>query len=211
MNILDYVIKNHREVYIRLDNGKPETCGKEQAEKFKYNKAKNILDNLPKTMKKFHFRCQAVPEIKSNVGKNIRHEIENKIIQKNIGYEVTENITRWKEKFGKCSDTIIEAQERQKFLCKELKNVDNELLDILHIIEMEAPKNMYQGWLLYKKIRDNRKRRRPIKDEITILQDVLEEADAALFSRKRIQKAIDGLFKRKYKFRIVEEEEKDVV
>ena len=208
---MDYVITNKRQ-YIKLgENGVPITCSKQEAQRFENSKAKNILGNLPKTMKKFHFRCQAVPEIKSTVDKNIRHGTENKIIQKNIGYEVTENITRWKDKFGECSDTIIEAQERQKFLCKELKNVDDELLDILHIIEMEAPKNMYQGWLLYKKIRDNRKRRRPIKDEITILQDVLEEVDAAVFSRKRIQKAIDGLFKRKYKFRIVEEEEKDAV
>lgn len=187
------------------------TCSKQEAQRFENSKAKNILDNLPKTMKKFHFKCQAVPEIKSNIDRNIRKEVEKKIIQENIGYEVTENITRWKDKFGECFDTLSEAQETQKILCKKLEDTDNELLDILHIIELEAPKNMYQGWLLYKRIRDNRKSRRLIKDEINIIQDVLEKANAAVFSRKRIQKVIDGLFKRKYKFRIIEEEEENVV
>lgn len=204
---MNYVIKNQRDVYIKLDNGKPVTCGKDQAEEFNYAKAKNILDNLPKTMKKFHFKYQVVQETTHKVNKDIRQEIKNNVIQGNVDYEVTENITQWLDKFGECSDVLDDAKDRQKILIQKLGDIDNELLDILHIIELEPSKNMYHGWLLYKRIKNNRKERRITKDEINIIQDVLEKVDSFWLSRKRIQKAIDGLFKRKYTFRIVEEEE----
>lgn len=62
--------------------------------------------------------------------------------------------------------------------------------------------------MLYKEIKANRKNRRIIKDELLIIQNVLEKVDSFWLSREQIQKAIDGLFKRKYSFRIIEEEEK---
>lgn len=192
--------------YIKLGkNGLPETCEKKQAQRFEYSKAMNILENLPKTFRKFNFRVKPIPEITTKVDKDIRQEIKKNVIEGNIDYEITENITQWLDKFGGCSDTLNDAKDRQKVLIQQLNDIDNELLDILHIIELEPPKNMYQGWLLYKRIKSNRKNRRVIKDEINIIQDVLEKVDSSWLSRDRIQKAIDGLFKRKYRFRIVEE------
>jgi len=85
------------------------------------------------------------------------------------------------------------------------------LLDILHIIELESPKDLYGGWQIYKAIRENRKRRRNIKDETLIINDVLEEVKPDCLDRERIKRAIDGLFTRKYTFRIVEEEESENV
>ena len=53
---MDYCIKNNRNVYIKLnDNGCAVTCAKSQMEKFEFSKAKNILSNLPKTLKKDEF------------------------------------------------------------------------------------------------------------------------------------------------------------
>lgn len=50
--------------YIRLDeNGTPTTCGQALADKFPEDKAKNIIRNLPKPMRKFHFNVQLIPEI----------------------------------------------------------------------------------------------------------------------------------------------------
>jgi len=194
--------------YIKLGkNGSPETCEKKQAQRFEYSKAMNILENLPKTFRKFNFRVKPIPEITTKVDKDIRQEIKKNVIEGNIDYEITENITQWLDKFGGCSDTLNDAKDRQKVLIQQLNDIDNELLDILHIIELEPPKNMYQGWLLYKRIKSNRKNRRVVKDEINIIQDVLEKVDSSWLSRERIQKAIDGLFKRKYRFRIIEEED----
>lgn len=131
---MDYLITNpSKKVFIRLDNnGRPETCGRETAQKFESSKAKNIVDHLPKTLKRFHFRAQAIPEITPQVNKNIVQEMEKNIIQGNVDYEVTENITQWLDKFGSCADVLNEAKERQKSLLQQLEDTDNKLLDILH-------------------------------------------------------------------------------
>ena len=207
---MDYLITNpSKQVFIRLDNnGRPETCSKEMAQRFESSKARNIVDHLPKTLKRFHFKAQPIPEIASQVNKDIIKEMEKNIIQGNVDYEVTESITKWLDKFGSCADVLDEAKQRQKTLMQQLEDIDNKLLDILHRIELEPPKDLYHGWLLYKEIKMNRKNRRVIKDELIIIQDVLEKVNSFWLSRERIQKAIDGLFKRKYRFRIVEEEEK---
>lgn len=119
---MDYIITN-KKLYIKLgEKGIPVTCSKQEAQRFEDSKARNILDNLPKTMKRFNFKCQAVHEEETGINRNIRKEIDKEIIEKNVDYKVTENITQWKEKFGVCSDILKEAQERQKILCKELDN-----------------------------------------------------------------------------------------
>ena len=63
---LDYVIKNNKNVYIRINNnGSPVPCSKNDRTLFEYSKAKNILNCLPKTMKKMRFVVEAVPEIQN--------------------------------------------------------------------------------------------------------------------------------------------------
>ena len=93
----------------------------------------------------------------------------------------------------------------------ELDRLDQELIDILHNIELESSKDLYGDWILYKRVRNNRKKRRVLKDEILIIKNVLEKIDPSCLNRSRIQKAIDGLFKRKYTYRIVEEEKYNAV
>lgn len=48
-----------------------------------------------------------------------------------------------------------------------------------------------------------------MKDEVTILNDVLEEINPDCLDRKRIKRAIDGLAGRKYKFRVIEVREEE--
>lgn len=60
---MDCLITNGKQ-YIRLDsNGSPQTCGQVLAERFSEDKAKNIINNLPKPLRKFHFNVQLVSEI----------------------------------------------------------------------------------------------------------------------------------------------------
>lgn len=118
-------------------------------------------------------------------------------------------MTRWIDRFGHCYDVLKEAEEILNVLVVELENCDKELLDILHSIELEPPKDLYGGWQIYKVIRQNRKNRRSMKDEAMLINDVLEEVNPDCLDRKRIKKAIDGLFGRKYKFRIIEIEEEE--
>lgn len=198
---MDYTIKNHGNVYIKLDsNGHPVTCGEKDKGIFAYSKAKNIASNLPKTMKKFHFKVEAIPEIISKEEKKLKEKCLHK------DYIPSESITRWVEKFGTCEDVFDEAKQREEELVIELQNIDKEFLDVLHIIELEKPKDLFGGWKLYKRIKANREQRRYIKDELLIIEDMLKEINPANIQRKRVQKAIDGLLGRKYTFRIVEED-----
>jgi len=163
---------------------------------------KNIVGCLPKTLKGLNFRVEAIPDItpkKKVIGeKDLKRE----------EYIPSENITRWIEKFGKCGDILSEAEEREKQLVNDLKDNDKELIDILHIIEIEKSKDLFSGWKLYKRIRKNRIERRSMKDELLIVENVLEQIkNISCFHRDKIQRVINGLFTRKYTFRIVEEGE----
>lgn len=199
---MDYVIKESKKnLYIRLDeNGMPVTCTEHEKTLFEESKAKNILDHLPKTLRKWKFEIVALPDIKKKK-KTIADD-------KREEYIPSESITRWVDKFGKCSDILTEAEDREKQLLSDLRDNDKELIDLLHIIEIEKSKDLFSGWKLYKDIKNNRKQRRSMKDELLIVEDVLEKIkNISCLHRERIQKAIDGLFTRKYTFKIVEEEE----
>lgn len=204
---MDYVIKTRKGVYIKLDeNGAPVTCSEHEKDTFEYSKATNITKSLKKSLKKLNFKVEPILEIAPQKNKEIINIFKRKVIESS-DYKVSENVTRWIERFGSCYDALKDAERTLITLVIELENCDKELLDILHSIELEAPKDLYGGWQIYKAIRENRKRRRNIKDETIILNDVLEEINPDCLDRERIKKAIDGLIGRKYTFRVIEVEE----
>lgn len=102
---------------------------------------------------------------------------------------------------------------RQKNRLGELKiklNIaDKKTIDILHSIELGRDLDLYHGWLLYKQIKENRKERRQIKDEILVLETVIGHVDIAAMQKKQVKKKIDGLSKRKYAYRIIEDEQEN--
>ena len=65
---------------------------------------------------------------------------------------------------------------------------------------------MYKSWQMINEIRDLRKQRRDIKDEKLVLSGIKSQGITYL-SRNSVQKCVDGLSKRKYRIRIVEEDE----
>lgn len=194
-----YAIKNDKNLYIKLSqNGRVETCGKESRQLFGYQKAMNILDGLPKTLKRLKFRVEAATG--TTPGENEKKTISNE------NYTLTEDITRWVEKFGICNDILKDAEKRKEELNTELSRLDKELSDIIHKIEFESPKDLYRGWLVYKKIKQNRESRRILKNELLIVSSVPSLKTDKL-DRQVIQKRINGLSKRKYQVRVTEEVE----
>lgn len=203
---MDYVIKNHKNVYIRLNqNGTAITCSESEKGLFEESKAKNIIGSLPKTLRRLNFKVEAIPDITPQINKKVVDTIKKNII-KSSDYELSENISRWIDKFGSCYDVLKDAEQILKALVEKLEKYDKELLDILHSIELEPPKDLYNGWKIYKAIRENRKKRRITKDETLIINNVLEKINPTCLSREQVKKAVDGLVGRKYRFRIVEEE-----
>ena len=194
---MDYVIRNGV-IFIKLnENGRPVTCTESQKGLFEYSKAKNICASLPKTLKKMNFRVEAIPDIPPKVE-------EQKVIKNT--YVPSENVTRWIEKLGQLEDVLTEVSERNEELNGELSDVDLKLQDILHNIELSERCDMYTAWETINSIRDLRKKRREIKDEKLVLSGIKSQGITYL-SRSSVQKCVDGLSKRKYRIRIVEEEE----
>ena len=197
--ILDYVIRNKGGLYVKLnENGMPVTCSESQRGLFEYSKANNICNSLPKQLKKFKFFVEAVPEIKPKI------EEQNTITTNT--YEPSENVTRWINELGRCEDILSEASKRYQELNRELSDVDLKLQDMLHNIELSDKCDMYKSWQMINEIRDLRKQRRNIKDEKLVLSGIKAQGITYL-NRQSVQKCVDGLSKRKYRIRIVEEEE----
>ena len=195
---MDYIIRNNNNLYIKLnENGQPVTCGNSQKQLFEYSKAKNICGSLPKTIKKLNFFVEALPDI------SIKDISANEEINT---YEPSENVTRWINLLGQCEDVLNEASQRDDELNGELSNVDLKLQDILHTIELSDKCDMYKSWQMINEIRDLRKQRRNIKDEKLVLYGIKSQGITYL-SRSSVQKCVDGLSKRKYRIRIVEEDE----
>ena len=198
MVFLDYIIRNSSGLYIKLnENGTPVTCSEIQKGLFEYSKANNICNSLPKQLKKFNFFVEAIPEIPPKI------DGQNAIA---ITYKPSENVTRWINELGRCEDILSEASNRYEELNGELSDVDLKLQDILHTIELSDKCDMYKSWQMINEIRDLRKQRRDIKDEKLVLSGIKSQGITYL-SRSSVQKCVDGLSKRKYRIRIVEEEE----
>lgn len=194
---MDYCIKNYKNIYIKLDgNGSPITCIEKAKGVFEYSKAKNICEHLPKHLKKMDFTVQAIPD-----PINVKQE---KIVIKKDGYVQSNQITLWLKDLNTCNEIITTARKRQKELNVALSNTDKELSNELHKIELEKSKNACAGYMEYKKVKQILEKRRIIKDELLLVTHILR-MDFRSFNMERIQKIVDGLEKRKYRMKIVDD------
>ena len=187
---MDYTIADIKnKLYIRLNSdGKPITCNLSQAQRFSQEKANNILNNLPRRLKTHGFKLKEIHDV-----------IEN------VDYVPDKNITRWIDNFGKCADTVDVAKMRIKEISELLEQIDKELIDVLHIIEIERSKDMFSGWQLYKRIKENRLKRRSLKDEKLILQNAVKNIkNISDLSGDRIKSMVEGLSTRKYTYRVID-------
>lgn len=71
-----------------------------------------------------HFKLQAIPDIVQKEEKKvIKKKIENR-----EEYVVSEDISRWVDKFGVCADIFEEAKKRQDELIEKLHNEDKKII-----------------------------------------------------------------------------------
>ena len=66
---------------------------------------------------------------------------------------------------------VIKNYERN---LETIKRTEAELNDLYHEAELSRPKDMYQGYLVYKAIRETRIRRRTAKEENELLKDMYD-------------------------------------
>lgn len=187
-------------------NGAPVTCAEHEKSLFEQSKAKNILDSLPKTLKRLNFEVEPILDIEQN---KLNSTADRKVI-KNENYIIPDQITQWIEKFGICDDILKEAQERKEELSRLLSDVDKEFSNMVHKVELEEKIDMYGAWRERMEWQKNRRKRRKIKDELLIISNVLK-MDFRNLDRSTIDKAVRGLAKRKFTYRVIEEEETENV
>lgn len=203
---MNYIIRNNKGVYIRLNNnGKAVTCSKDKKTIFEHSKAKNIVDNLQSTLKRLNFKVEPLPEIISKNG--LDESIASRTIELvNENCEISDEILQWVEKFKTCDSIITEAKKRKKELQKQLSYVDKQFCDLVHEIEFEGKIDLYGGWLERNKIKENREKRRKIKDELSIISAVIRK-DIKNLNIGLLNTLMSNLINRKYIYRIIEEDE----
>jgi hypothetical protein len=76
-----------------------------------------------------------------------------------------------------CSTVVTIFQDVKKHYENNLeiiKSTEDELNDLYHECELADPKDMYNGWKMYRAIRDARIRRRAAKEENEVLKEMYE-------------------------------------
>lgn len=208
--MMDYMIVNpQKTLYIRTDGGQPVTCSKQNRQGFEYSKACNILAHLPKKLHKFHFRVEAIPEIGvSPSGKSspIKHEKQPTPKYIKMPYEVSNEVQGWLDRVKECNGLAKDAASRKSELLSQLSNVDRELSNCLHEIELTGNMNACDGYKEYKRAKTILKRRRIIKDELSVVDSILT-SNLQSMATDRIQKVVNGLGKRKFMIRDVDLDE----
>lgn len=70
-------------------------------------------------------------------------------------------------------EVYVNAPRRYEHLEKELKKLDMETQDLLHLMELKDL-DLYKGFTTYKDLQRVRQERRKVKDEMELLEPVLE-------------------------------------
>lgn len=209
---MKYIITNGK-ISICLDEkGRPITCSKKEAHSFSKEKAENILKNLPSALKNFHFKikCVSFGENKNTGGKQgEKVQSENRKVDKTVlygeDYEPCEEVKEWIELSKSCDVLFRDARKRRSELHKKLSNVDKELSNAMHEIELEKWKSGSDGYKEYKKVKEVLLKRRKIKDELLVVQSIITNTKGSI-NYKSIEETFKMLSSRHFTMRIIEED-----
>ena len=134
---------------------------------------------------------------------NIKQVSQNDLKNNTEKTTIHKDIQLWLDKVTGLNGLKDDAVQRKEELCKQLSNVDKELTDINHYIEF-CNLNAAQGYKAYKMIKERRIKRRIIKNELSVVDVILEKkiSDSII---DEIEKVINGLNERTYTPRILDE------
>ena len=196
---LQYVITNaSKKLYIKLGaSGKPETCSNPSRQLFEHDKAQNVLDNLPKTFKKFHFRVEAVSE---NTADTERKEKEKKKTIRPDEYVVPDTVKVWLDKVASCNNLAKDALKRKEELVIALSNIDRDISNLTHKVRLEKKQNACAGYKRYREWKQLVDERGNIKDELIVVSTILD-SNLSSIATDRIRKTVEKLSSRCFEIR----------
>lgn len=197
---MDYIIRS-KHTYIKLDaNGTPTTCAKQEARRFEHSKAQHVIEMLPKTLRRFHFKLEAVPEIappKKAEPKAKDHK-PKKVIQE--PKDIPDTVMRWVTKVENLNGLAQEASDRIKALDEEYLHIERKETDILHEIELSRKVNACDGYKKFRELKEILEKRREIKDEKLVVSILLENNIGQL-AAVDFRRRVEGLKARTYAYR----------
>ena len=200
ITLAQYVITDGSRWIMRNRNGKyvPTSC-EALADIFSNKAVNNLYNNsLPKALKSV-FHIQKIDTPPDNVKQITQSEVENNTEK----VMVAENIQKWIDKITDLNGLATDALHRKEELCAELSFVERELSDINHYIEF-CNLNAAQGWKAYKMIKERRIKRRSIKNEIQILNIILDKKISDTVTNE-ILESMSKMDKRTYEPRVMNE------
>lgn len=99
---------------------------------------------------------------------------------------------------------IIESmKQRRKALIDELSDIDHEITDITHAAEFYEL-NAAQGYMVYKALHETTIRRREVKDNLMIVESILD-SKVCNVSQVKLDHKADKLNNRSYHPRVLKE------
>lgn len=183
-----FIYRNHSNKFVP-------TSSEVMADIFTKKQAERIFNNsLPKALKAV-FYVEKYDKPPEDVKQVTQSELNNteKVM-------VSENIQRWLDRVSDLNGLAKDANRRKEELTKQLHNLEDELLDIQHYIEF-SNLNAAQGYKASKDIKDCRVKRRSVKNELLVLDIILEQRVDELVNEE-IHKRVQGIDRRTYKPRI---------
>lgn len=229
--MIGYMLTNGKGYYIAKDkfNGKFVSIGNKKwgCKWIEHNRAENVLRNsLSKNLRDNFYiieikmndddsknavdyfvsdkadressKDKCISSVKESTCKNL--DIDK--IKQDISMPVkTDELDRIKKDVNLFSDTLKDLRKRKQELFDLQSEVDKEISDIYHYIEL-SNLNAYQGWLMYKMLQYRLKRRRVIKDELSIIKHLID-SNIDTQSLSDIQTMIKNMDNRKYTPRVL--------
>lgn len=162
-------------------------------------KANNILHNCVNKNLRYRYNVVEIDD------KPAQSEVKNSIIppkpKPQPTIQLDGSVAELKRKIEQISDIICGTEARKNELTIALSNIDKELTDLDHSLELNNM-NAYQGYL-YAKIRKRcLEKRRKIKDELAVLV-WLGDCKVTEVTLHDIVENIQGLDNRKYQPRVL--------
>ena len=224
---MDCLITNGKQ-YIRLDsNGSPQTCGQVLAERFSEDKAKNIIKNLPKPLRKFHFNVQLVSEIaaqpKPIEEEKLPEDINGILAELDDYYEDYQRNPKYDNPYTYHGETALEKElsmndigignffkmvidcvsDREKYIENMeylIKEYDLKILDVRHFIRDEDTKLGTVAMSRISYLLQYYERQRAICKRNRNCAKIFQY-HVERFKSKKYMKVIDTIMNSKYKYR----------
>lgn len=184
-----FIYKNHSSKFVP-------TTSEAMADIFTRKQAEAIYKNsLPKALKTIFYvkKYDASP-------KCVKQVSQNDLINNTEKVMVADNIQIWIDKIDDMNGLVKDAKKRKEILEKQLRELEDEKLDIEHYIEFQNL-NAAQGYKASRELKNCRVKRRSVKNELMVINIILDQKVKEMVSSEVYQR-IKGLDKRTYSPRI---------